>query len=300
MPYVTRFAPSPTGPLHLGHAFSAGLGARLAADSGGRWLLRIEDLDRARCRPAFAEAIRADLGWLGLEPEGPPLCQSGRRAAHRAALESLLARGLLYACICTRGALEAAAAPHPGETATYPGTCRGRAPPADGTPFAWRLDLSGLPVIHSWEDLATGPREGRADLGGDPILWRKDDGPSYHLACVLDDAEQGISLVVRGRDLEAWTPLQRLLQALLGLPAPRYLHHRLLLGPDGRRLAKRDQAATLAALRAAGVSGPALCDALAALDPHGPDIAYVPDLARGGPDLGLWRPAPRAFPPGPG
>ncbi len=273
--HVTRFAPSPTGALHLGHAFSAVHAARLARTSGGRFLLRIEDIDQSRCRPAHVEGIRADLGWLGLAPAAFPLLQSSRREAHRAALEALRQRGLLYACTCTRGRIEAAAAPHEGETIAYPGTCRGRAPPADGTPFAWRLDLAatGLPLTQQWDDLAAGPQMGRADPAGDPILWRKDDWPAYHLACVLDDAAQGVTLVVRGRDLASSTPLQRLLQALLGLPAPRYLHHRLLLAADGRRLAKRDRAETLAALRARGADGPALAARLTDLAPSGPDMA---------------------------
>ncbi len=274
---VTRFAPSPTGPLHLGHAFAAAQAAR-----HGAMRLRIEDIDRSRCRPEHEAAIHADLAWLGLAPAAPPLRQSARRATHRAALEGLHARGLLYACTCTRqqvgAAVEAAAAPHAGETLAYPGTCRGRPPPADGTPFAWRLDLSatGLPMVQRWDDVAAGPRAGRADVAGDPILWRKDDWPAYHLACVLDDAEQGITLVTRGRDLEAATALQRLLQLLLGLPAPRYLHHRLLLNRAGQRLAKRDRAETLSSLRAAGADGPGLARALAALDPAGPDLHVTP------------------------
>lgn len=273
MTEISRFAPSPTGALHLGHAFSAVQAAR-----HGAMRLRIEDIDRSRCRPEHVEGIRADLAWLGLTLSGPPLLQSTRRAAHRAALEHLRRLGLLYACTCTRGTIEAAAAPHAGETVPYPGTCRGRPPPADGAPFAWRLDLAatGLPRWLHWEDLAAGPQQGRADAAGDPILWRKDDWPAYHLACVLDDAEQGVSLVVRGRDLAAATPLQRLLQSLLDLPVPRYLHHRLILNGEGRRLAKRDRAEALAVLRAGGVNGPALAARLGALEPAGPDLHLVP------------------------
>lgn len=274
MTLVTRFAPSPTGLLHLGHAFSAVHATRLARETGGRFLLRLEDIDRTRCRPAFEAAILADLAWLGLMPDAPPLRQSDARARHRAILEQLVARGLVYACTCTRGAIEAAAAPHAGETVPYPGTCRGRPPPADGTPFAWRLDLAqtGLSLVQQWQDVAAGPQQGRADLAGDPILWRKDGWPAYHLACVADDAAQGVTLVVRGRDLAAVTPLQRLLQELLGFPAPAYLHHRLLLAADGRRLAKRDRAETLAALRERGVDGTALADRLGALPCTGPDL----------------------------
>ncbi|MFQ3596667.1 MAG: tRNA glutamyl-Q(34) synthetase GluQRS [Sphingomonadaceae bacterium] len=272
---VTRFAPSPTGLLHLGHAFSAALGERLARSTGGQWRLRIDDLDSARCRPAFIDSLHADLAWLGLRPDGPVLVQSERLQAYRAALGQLTGRGLLYACTCTRADIAAAiAAPHPGETLPYPGTCRGRAPPADGTAFAWRLDLAatGLPMRQQWQDVAAGPQEGRADRAGDPVLMRKDGAPAYHLACVIDDAAQGVSLVVRGRDLVESTPLQRLLQQLLGLPAPRYLHHRLLLAADGRRLAKRDRAETLASLRAAGGNGPALAARLWALAPGGADF----------------------------
>lgn len=272
----TRFAPSPTGLLHLGHGFAAVQAAAHAA--GGSFRLRIEDIDSSRCRPAFVAAIQADLDWLGLGVDGPVMLQSARLAAHRAALDTLRGRGLLYACTCTRSDI-AAAAPHAGEEApAYPGTCRGRGPPADGAPFAWRLDLArvGLPMEQVWEDVVAGPRTGSAGTLGDPVLWRKDDGPAYHLACVVDDAAQGITLVTRGRDLEGATPLQRLLQQLLGLPAPRYLHHRLLLGPDGRRLAKRDRAATLAGLRAAGRNGQALAARLRALAPTGPDLFLSP------------------------
>lgn len=272
---VTRFAPSPTGPLHLGHAFSA-----VQATAHGAMQLRIEDIDQSRCRPEHVAGIHADLAWLGLAPAALPLVQSTRAAAHRAALDRLRRQGLLYACTCTRGQVEAAAAPHAGETRRYPGTCRGRPPPTDGTPFAWRLDLAltGLPMAQQWEDIATGPQQGRADVAGDPVLWRKDDGPAYHLACVLDDAEQGVTLVVRGRDLAGATPLQRLLQTLLDLPAPRYLHHRLILNAAGLRLAKRDRAETLASLRARGVDGAALRRTLAALPPTGPDLV-VPTAA---------------------
>ncbi|WP_448581203.1 tRNA glutamyl-Q(34) synthetase GluQRS [Thermaurantiacus sp.] len=267
MTEITRFAPSPTGPLHLGHAFSA-----VQAAAHGALMLRIEDIDRSRCRPAHVAGILCDLAWLGLAPAAF-LLQSEARPRHRAALDLLRQRGLLYACTCTRGQVEAAAAPHEGETRAYPGTCRGRSPPAD-MPFAWRLDLAatGLPMVQEWEDLATGRQQGRADAAGDPIIWRKDDWPAYHFACVLDDAAQGVTLVVRGRDLAEATPLQRLLQALLGLPAPRYLHHRLLLNAAGKRLAKRDRAETLASLGALGVRGADLAARLAALPPVGPDL----------------------------
>ncbi len=253
MTAITRFAPSPTGLLHLGHALAA-----VVAASWGRMQLRIEDIDEGRCRPEYVEAIHQDLAWLGLATDGV-LLQSSRQAAHRAALDALAARGLLYACTCTRADIALAAqAPHAGETMAYPGTCRGKPPPPPGTPFALRLDLAatGLPLEQHWVDVLRGPRSGRADVAGDPVLARKDGAPAYHLACVLDDSHQGVTLVTRGHDLEAATPLQRLLQQLLGLPEPAYLHHRLLLADDGRRLAKRDSAATLQSLRTSGMDFP--------------------------------------------
>jgi glutamyl-Q tRNA(Asp) synthetase len=266
MTEVTRFAPSPTGRLHLGHAFAA-----VVAASRGRFLLRVEDIDPGRCRPEYVAGIAEDLAWLGLEPAGT-IFQSGRIAAYRAALGGLAPR--LYPCTCTRTEL-AAAAPHAGEVVRYPGTCRGKEAPPAGVPFALRLNLEGLPTEWAWEDVVAGPRSGRADAGGDPVLWRKDDGPAYHLACVVDDAHQGVTLVTRGHDLEAATPLQRLLQELLGLPVPRYLHHRLLLGADGRRLAKRDRAATLDGLREAGVDGRRLASDLRRIPSAGPDFEWT-------------------------
>jgi glutamyl-Q tRNA(Asp) synthetase len=260
-PLVTRFAPSPTGLLHLGHAYSAALGWAAARAAGGLWRLRIEDIDEGRVREAFVKAIHADLDWLGLVPDGPVLRQSAERPRHLAVLEALKARGFLYPCTCTRADIaRASSAPHPGETRPYPGTCRGRLVPQAGEPHAWRLDLAatGLPLVQAWHDIADGPRAGRADLGGDPVMMRKDGAIAYHLACVLDDAEQGVTLVVRGEDLEDATALQRLLQQLLGLPQPAYLHHPMLLDEEGRRLSKRDGAESLAALRDTGTDGPAL------------------------------------------
>lgn len=275
-PWITRFAPSPTGPLHLGHAWSAVLANGLAHRSGGQFRLRIEDIDVGRCRAEHVSGIIEDLQWLGLGWDGPILMQRQpeRRDAHHRALEMLHRRGLLYACTCTRADIESAAgAPHQGETIPYPGTCRDRSFRADGKAYAWRLNLAatGLPIVQHWQDRLAGPRSGRADPGGDPVLMRKDGAPAYHLACVLDDAFQGVSLVVRGRDLEAATPLQRLLQILLDLPEPDYLHHRLLLAADGRRLAKRDRAETLAALRARGMDGHALAARLQQLSGAGAD-----------------------------
>lgn len=262
---ITRFAPSPTGLLHLGHAFSAVLGWQLARD-GGRWLLRIEDIDSTRCRGEFVAAMHADLAWLGLRPDGE-MRQSARMPYYGAVLDDLRARGLLYPCFCTRTDIaRAASAPHAGETRRYPGTCRGRVVvDADlERPHAWRLDLAatGLPMRQRWQDVLHGEQWGEADNGGDPVLARKDVPASYHLACVIDDAAMGVNLVTRGEDLAEGTALQRLLQQLLGLPEPRYLHHPLLRDGEGKRLAKRDNAFSLEARRIAGEDGIALRAAL--------------------------------------
>jgi glutamyl-Q tRNA(Asp) synthetase len=268
---VTRFAPSPTGRLHLGHAYSAVLGHARARDSGGKFLLRIEDLDPARSRPEFVNAIYEDLIWLGIEWGQPMLVQSLRSAIYAAALDQLRARGLVYACFCTRADIAAAlAAPHGPAAAHYPGTCR--ALPDDparraAMPHCWRLDSAkalGLAGFPGWCE-----EDGRRFTSGpddfdDAILARKDAPAAYHLACVVDDSASGVTLVVRGADLRSSTPVQRLLQALLGLPEPCYFHHALVAHADGRRLAKRDRAPTLAAMREAGVEGPALAAGLLA------------------------------------
>ncbi len=259
---TTRFAPSPTGRLHLGHAWSAVLGRRL----GSRWLLRIEDLDPGRTRPEFVESILEDLAWLGLDNDGELTVQSARTHIYAEALERLRAQDLVYPCFCTRADIAASlTAPHGDAGSHYPGTCR-RLPDDTArraaTPHSWRLDASkameaagGLP---GWTE-----HDGRTFLSdpaqvGDAILARKDAPSSYHLACVVDDAATGVTLVVRGEDLRPSTPVQRLLQRLLGLPEPRYLHHPLVTHADGRRLAKRDKAPTLAEMRGAGVDGRAL------------------------------------------
>jgi glutamyl-Q tRNA(Asp) synthetase len=267
---VTRFAPSPTGRLHLGHAFSAALGHDRARRSGGKFLLRIEDLDQTRSRSEFVEAILEDLAWLGVAWNGEPFIQSERTAAYEAALDQLRERGLVYACFCTRADIaQSLIAPHGDAATSYPGTCRGLPDdPAQraSTPHCWRLDsaralaLVGLPRWTEEDGAAFDASE--TDIG-DAILARKDAPASYHLSWVVGDAASGVSLVVRGADLRPSTPVQRLLQALLGLPAPTYLHHRLVAHADGRRLAKRDLAPTLAAIREEGVDGPALaCDLL--------------------------------------
>ena len=268
---ITRFAPSPTGRLHLGHAFSAVLGHDRARESGGRFLLRIEDLDPTRSRPEFVDGIFEDLAWLGLRWAEPLFTQSQRTAAYAHALDDLKDRGLAYACFCTRADIaQSLTAPHGDAAASYPGTCR--ALPDDPerrstTPHCWRLDsakaleLAGLPAWRE-ADGRTFSTTGR-DIG-DAILARKDAPASYHLSCVVDDAASGVTTVVRGADLRPSTPIQRLLQQLLGLPEPTYLHHKLVAHVDGRRLAKRELAPTLAAMRDAGVDGPALAAQLRA------------------------------------
>ncbi|WP_037498920.1 tRNA glutamyl-Q(34) synthetase GluQRS [Sphingomonas jaspsi] len=267
---VTRFAPSPTGLLHLGHAYSAAISHRLARDAGGKFLVRIDDLDPGRCRPEFVDAILDDLDWLGLAPDAAPLVQSQRTGLYQAALDRLKAAGLVYPCFCTRADIaQALSAPHGGATGTYPGTCRGLPDDPDrraSTPHSWRLDAAkaidgaGLP---GWKEVDGAKFSTRRDQIDDAILARKDAPASYHLSCVVDDADSGVTRVVRGVDLRSSTPIQRLLQALLGLPEPVYLHHPLVLHDDGRRLAKRDRAPTLAAMRDAGVDGGALADTLA-------------------------------------
>lgn len=258
---VTRFAPSPTGRLHLGHAFSAREAWRFARASGGRFLLRIEDIDPGRCREEHVAGIMEDLAWLGLDWDGPVLRQSARLDAYAAALARLRAAGLVYPCFCTRRDIaEAGAAPHGPAGPVYPGTCRGlgaaeRAARMEAEPHAWRLDMAAAVVRAGallWEDLDAGPVPADPAAHGDVVLARKDAPASYHLAVVVDDAAQGVTHVIRGADLRAVTDIHRLLQALLGLPAPAWRHHRLLTDAQGRRLAKRDGAPTLMAMRAAG------------------------------------------------
>jgi glutamyl-Q tRNA(Asp) synthetase len=266
---VSRFAPSPTGRLHLGHAYSAVLGHRRARDSGGKFLLRIEDLDQTRSRLEFVDGIYEDLEWLGLGWAEPVLVQSERSEHYADALEQLRAKKLVYPCFCTRGDIAAALeAPH-GPPAKYPGTCRHL--PDDpqrrqSEPHSWRIDAAraleqtGLP---SWAEDSGATFATSATDFDDVILARKDAPAAYHLACVVDDAASGVTLVVRGCDLRSSTPIQRLLQMLLGLPQPRYLHHALVAHADGRRLAKRDVAPTLAAMRDNGVDGHELTKQLA-------------------------------------
>jgi glutamyl-Q tRNA(Asp) synthetase len=266
---VTRFAPSPTGRLHLGHAYSAALGHRRARKGDGEFLLRIEDLDASRSRPEFVEGIVEDLTWLGLTWDREPVVQSQRVEAYRQALEGLRAQNLIYPCFCTRADIvQVAAAPHGDPGLSYPGTCRGLADDPErraSTPHSWRLDSGealrrcGLPT---WREDGRLLNAAESDIG-DAILARKDAPAAYHLACVVDDAASGVNLVVRGADLRASTPIQRMLQMLLELPEPDYLHHQLVFHEDGRRLAKRDLAPTLSAMRENGSDGLKLAEALA-------------------------------------
>ena len=281
MSIVTRFAPSPTGYLHLGHAFAALTAWGRARAAGGRFLLRIEDIDPARCRPEFAAAILEDLAWLKIDWDGSVRVQSAHLPDYRAALNTLAARGLLYPCFCTRAAIAhevagAAAAPQgPDGAPLYPGTCRALSPAeragriAAGAPYALRLDMAravakvGGPLQFHESD--EGQVACRPERFGDVVLGRKDTPASYHLCVTHDDAAQGVTLVTRGEDLRPATDLHRLLQALLGWPEPAYAHHRLVRDAAGRRLAKRNGDASLRALRAAGAT-PAQVRVLAGWD----------------------------------
>ncbi len=266
----TRFAPSPTGLLHVGHAFSARFAAAQAGPEG-RFLLRIEDIDRARCRPEFETAIYEDLAWLGLAWETPVRRQSEHFDTYAAALNELERRGLLYPCFCTRADIQreiaaAGTAPHlhlGPEGPVYPGTCRHLSEAeqqrrkAEGHPFALRLRMdeavSGVGELH-WQDAEAGTQKATPGIFGDVVLGRKDTPASYHLACTLDDAAQGVTLVTRGHDLFAATHLHRLLQALFSLAPPGYAHHRLLTDAAGKKFSKRDKAATIRSWREKGAT----------------------------------------------
>lgn len=260
---VTRFAPSPNGPLHLGHAYSAVVAHDLAKQAGGRFLLRVEDIDGPRSRPELADAFRRDLAWLGLEWEEVP-AQSTRLAAYAAAAQDLLARGYLYRCTCTRAEIEALAPQMGSQGVVYPGTCKTR--PADpDRPAALRLDVArALADVGAltWEDALAGPQTADPREAGDVVIVRKDAPASYHLAATLDDAADGVTLVTRGMDLFAATPIHRLLQALLGLPVPRWHHHGLLVDDSGQKLAKRRGSPSLADRRQAGEDGLLLAEQL--------------------------------------
>ena len=274
---ATRFAPSPTGWLHLGHAYSGLVAHDVARDMGGQFLLRIDDLDSGRVRAEYRTGIDRDLAWLGLTVDAAPLVQSARLPAYAAALDRLRADGLAYPCFCTRSdivaqAAASIAAPHGPDGLVYPGTCRTLDPAiaagriAAGDAHCWRLAmaqaLSGIAAPLIWHDYHHGDVVADPAPFGDIVLARRDAPAAYHLASTLDDAHQGISHVVRGADLFAATHIHRLLQALLGLPTPAYHHHALIAGADGRRLAKRDDAASIAALRDAGADPALLCSGL--------------------------------------
>jgi len=269
---VTRFAPSPTGYLHLGHAFAAKFAYAMARAKRGRFLLRLEDIDQGRARPEFAEAILEDLHWLAFRWDGPVLAQSSRFEAYRAALARLDSDGLLYPCFCTRTQIadeiaRAIEAPHGPEGPHYPGTCKQHSSEerteriAAGAAYALRLDAQKAarrvgPLAFHEEGMGPEGEHGVISvdptLFGDVVLARKDTPASYHLAVVVDDAFQGVTLVTRGNDLFSATHVQRVLQALLGLEEPAYAHHKLILGPDGKKFSKRDQSVTLKGLREAG------------------------------------------------
>lgn len=267
---ITRFAPSPTGLLHLGHAFSALTAWDMAEANGGRFLLRIEDIDRPRCQPEFEVAIHDDLHWLGLDWPQPAMRQSDRLPAYDAALARLADMGLTYPCSCTRADIrEALSAPQEGaqpgpDGPHYPGTCRAR-PMSERKPDdAIRLDIARAAALTGalafsetgpgHDTAQTMPPERLAHEIGDIVLARRDIGTSYHLAVVVDDAAQAISHVVRGEDLFSATPIHVLLQRLLDLPTPTYHHHRLIRDEAGHRLAKRDDARAIRSFRAAGHS----------------------------------------------
>lgn len=269
MAVVTRFAPSPTGPLHLGHAYAAILAHDMARAEGGRFLIRIEDIDQGRARPEWERAIHEDLGWLGLTWDGPVMRQSERMPAYAAALDRLQALGFTYPCACTRRDIDAAlSAPQEGVPAfgpdgpVYPGTCRNAGHPQEGA--AIRLDVAKATAttgpfrftetgpVHSGMVVTT-PDAAVSNIG-DIVLSRRDMGTSYHLSVVIDDAAQGITHVTRGEDLFEATRIHVLLQRLLGLPTPLYHHHRLIRDDQGKRLAKRDDARAITKYRAEGAS----------------------------------------------
>ena len=239
--FISRFAPSPTGRLHLGHAWSALRGFDAARVAGGRFVLRIEDIDTARCRAEFIDAIFEDLRWLGLSWDGEVMLQSNREAAYGEALAALDSMGLIYRCRCSRSDF-AASAPQGDGAPLYPGTCRTRNHDAS-VAHCWRLDVAKATA-----------RVGMMPLAEDIVIARKDALASYHLAVVVDDAAQGVTHIVRGRDLLPVLPVHNLLQRVLGFPVPTYDHHAMIVGPDGMRLAKRRGSISLAALREAGMN----------------------------------------------
>jgi glutamyl-Q tRNA(Asp) synthetase len=264
MSVVTRFAPSPTGELHLGHAYSARIAWRRAREAGGRFLLRIEDIDIRRSRREFDAAIREDLHWLGLDWDGEVRRQSEHFADYGKALDVLDARGLIYPCFCTRADIAAATdAPHGPDGPLYPGTCRHlpraerRERLAAGEEHCLRLDATkaaGEAGPYDFFDETRGTIEGRPSLFGDVVLARKDTPTSYHLSVTVDDHLQGVTLVTRGEDLLPSTHIHVLLQKVLGYETPQYAHHKLLGNEHRRRFAKRDRALTIRALREKGMT----------------------------------------------
>jgi glutamyl-Q tRNA(Asp) synthetase len=252
----TRFAPSPNGLLHLGHAYAAVIAHDLAREHGGEFLLRIEDIDGVRSRPDLVPEIIADLEWLGLTWDEDVVFQSTRLEAYAEAAARLQAMGLLYPCRCTRAEVAAASRKSGPDGAVYAGTCRNR--DVDAADAAWRLDVAKARELTGrleWIDELAGTQSATPEVFGDVVLLRKEAPASYHLAATLDDAADGVTLVTRGADLFAATHVHRLLQALLGLPVPRWQHHGLLVEADGRKLAKRRGSPSLADLRRAGSDG---------------------------------------------
>lgn len=276
---VSRFAPSPTGLLHIGHAWSALFSHALGQRESNGFILRVEDIDQTRCRPEYTGSLYADLEWLGLEWPRPVRVQSEHFETYQSALDRLRDMGLLYRCYCTRAEIQnAASAPHGPEGVIYPGTCRGLDRQDDTMPYALRLDMAaaiervGKPLV--WHDLYRGAAEvSKTDLMllGDVVLARKDTPASYHLCVCIDDHAQGVDLVTRGEDLLHATPLHRLLQYLLDLDVPRWAHHPLLLDENGQRFAKRNHAVTLKSRRDSGKSPADIQTMIAAgLPPDGP------------------------------
>ncbi|MEE9433807.1 MAG: tRNA glutamyl-Q(34) synthetase GluQRS [Sphingorhabdus sp.] len=265
---VTRFAPSPNGSLHLGHAYAAIAAHDFARAAGGKFLLRIEDIDGSRSRTEHVDAIIEDLKWLELDWDDDVIFQSARIDSYRAALERLKAEGLIYRCSCTRSeiadALKTRPVRHGPDGPVYPGCCRGQNV-GDEEAHCWRLDMAAAAARAgplAWHDLAVGEQEADPAQFGDVVIWRKDAPASYHLAATLDDAADGISHVVRGEDLLAYSASHRLLRALLDLPEPVYWHHRLILDEDGEKLSKSRKSAALSAMRCVGIDGVQLANRL--------------------------------------
>lgn len=280
---VTRFAPSPSGPLHVGHLLAALQARRLADAHGGCCLLRVEDIDQRAQHPEYLELMYEDLRWLGLHFDGPVMVQTRRFGLYRRVLEWLRGMGLLYPCFCSRSEIKAqlvelGRAPHATLGYLYPGTCRHLSDAeaaekiAAGLPHCWRLDMQRVQDLigcPTWHDMRRGTQRCVPSAYGDVVLARKDFPASYHLAVVVDDAAQGVTHVTRGEDLFESTHIHRALQGILGLPVPQYCHHSLLRDNAGKRLAKRDGARSIASLRAAGFSPAQVLESLQLALQHG-------------------------------